>query len=563
MSLPNTTDAAPGPDGVRGLLSDSGRRSIYALLITISTGMMLARIARVDSADPKSPTPFLSANDRSRWAAIRALVDEGTFAIDNIIFDGKGNRVRGWHTIDLVKHRGPDGRQHYYSSKPTLLTTLLAGEYWLVKALTGATLAEQPHYVARIMLVLTNVVPLAIALALLGRLFEPLGGSDWGRVFAMAAASVGTFMTTFAVTLNNHLIAAVCLVVALAAIVPILRAGGGPSWRFVVAGLSLAFLASSELPALSILVLGAVGLLWQWPRQTLVGFVPAALVVAAGAFGTNYIAHGDWKTPYAHRRDGPVITAVPDAMAVYFNVEATPAELLTKLRAAKLNVSDNARIEVQVSGERWLLWDEPTRTELVLQRTVEGSRKAEIEVRRHDNWYDYEGSYWQPKNLRGIDVGEQLPLLYAFHALIGHHGIFSLTPIWLLSVAGCWLWLRRSHAPEARNAMEGVPYSVESVVAATTVVISIVVVGFYLTRPQIDRNYGGGTCCLRWLIWLTPLWLVTMLPALDRIACCRWGRGLAVALLVVSVFSAAYAAGNPWSHPWIFDYWTAMGWIHY
>src|SRR5205823_14559538 len=58
----------------------------------------------------------------------------------------------------LVKHRGPDGRQHYYSSKPTLLTTLLAGEYWLVKMLTGATLAEQPLYVARIMLVLTNVV---------------------------------------------------------------------------------------------------------------------------------------------------------------------------------------------------------------------------------------------------------------------------------------------------------------------------------------------------------------------------------------------------------------------
>src|SRR5947209_5619129 len=133
-----------------------GRRSVYVLLIAISAGMMLARIARVDSADPKSPTPFLSANDRSRWAAIRALVDEGTFAIDDIIFDERGNRVRGWHSIDVVKHRGPDGRQHYYSSKPTLLTTLLAGEYWLVKTLTGATLADQPFYVGRIMLVLTN-----------------------------------------------------------------------------------------------------------------------------------------------------------------------------------------------------------------------------------------------------------------------------------------------------------------------------------------------------------------------------------------------------------------------
>src|SRR5207302_1859281 len=115
----------------------------------------------------------------------------------------------------------------------------------------------------------------------------------------------------------------------------------------------LAFLAASELPALSLLVLSAAGLLWKWPRQALAPLLPAALLVAAGAFGTNYIAHGDWKTPYAHRKDGPVITAVPDAMAVYFNVEATPAELLTKLRGAKVNVSDHARIEMQVAGDRW------------------------------------------------------------------------------------------------------------------------------------------------------------------------------------------------------------------
>jgi hypothetical protein len=34
-------------------------------------------------------------------------------------------------------------------------------------------------------------------------------------------------------------------------------------------------------------------------------------------------------------------------------------------------------------------------------------------------------------------------------------------------------------------------------------------------------------------------------------------------MLIVSVFSAFYAIDNPWSHPWIFDYWTAMGWIDY
>ena len=104
-----------------------------------------------------------------------------------------------------MRHRGPDGREHYYSSKPTLLTTLLAGEYWLVKKLTGATLAEQPHYVARLMLVLTNVLPLAAALVLLARLIDrlaqPIGRAFW----PLPPRALRTFMTTFAVTLNNHL----------------------------------------------------------------------------------------------------------------------------------------------------------------------------------------------------------------------------------------------------------------------------------------------------------------------------------------------------------------------
>jgi hypothetical protein len=124
--------------------------------------------------------------------------------------------------------------------------------------------------------------------------------------------------------------------------------------------------------------------------------------------------------------------------------------------------------------------------------------------------------------------------------------------VWLLSAAGCMLWLARS----AR-------FDLRWTIAATTLLITIVVLGFYLSRPQIDRNYGGGTCCLRWLIWLTPLWLLTLLPAADWLIRSWWGRAMLLALLAVSVFSACYAADNPWSHPWIFDYWTAMGWIEY
>jgi len=547
-------------------MSEATRRSIYALLIAISAGILLARVARVDSPDPKNPTPFLSANDRSRWATIRSLGDDGTYAIDHIIFNEKGDRIRGWHTIDLVKHRAADGQEHYYSSKPTLLTTLLAGEYWIIKSLTGATLGEQPHYVARLMLILTNVLPLLVALVILARLIERFGTTDWGRIFAVACACFATFMTTFAVTLNNHLVAAISLTIAIAVVVPIFCANCQAWWRFAVAGLAFGFMAANELPALSLLVFAALGLAWKSPLRTIAAFAPAALLVAIGAFGTNYLAHGDWRTPYAHRKDGPVVGTLPDELAVPLNEAKVPAELVANLREQGLKLSDQPQVEQLVRGDRWKLWDEATKTELALQRTPEGG-KAEIRVHQWDNWYDYEGSYWLKMNLRGIDQGEPLPLVYALNVFIGHHGIFSLTPIWLLSAIGCCMWLtsggREPAEAHSRNATEGVPYRVMRVIATTTAITTTVVVGFYLTRPLIDRNYGGGTCCLRWLLWLTPLWLLTLLPAADWLSHSRWGRGLAIGFLIVSVFSAAYAADNPWSHPWIFDYWTSMGWIEY
>lgn len=549
-------DPASGPDSVGGLRF---RRSIYALLIAVSAGAMIARIARVESSDPKSQTPFLSANDRSRWATIRSLGDDGTYAIDDVIFDTKGNRVRGWHTIDLVRHRGADGQEHYYSSKPTLLTTLLAGEYWVVKQLTGASLAEQPGYVSRLMLILTNVLPLAGALWLLSRLIDELGTTDWGRIFAVAASCFGTFVTTYSVTLNNHTVAAISLVVAIAVSLPIFRSDCRAWWRYAVAGLSFGFLAANELPALSLLVLAGFGLAWISPLKTCAGFVPGALLVAGAAFGTNLLAHGDWRTPYAHRSDGPIITTISDDLAVPLNESAIPAELVVKLKDHQIQLTNDAQIEQRTRGDRWMVWDKSSRAELVLVRTPEGAPTAEIQVRRHDNWYDYPGSYWLGPNLRGIDIGESSPLVYAFNCLIGHHGLFSLTPIWLLSVAGCVLWLtRRNDSPLTTHHSP-----TNFVLAATTLLISAIILAFYLTRPQIDRNYGGGTCCLRWLIWLTPLWLLTLLPMADWLSKSRWGRTLAIMLLVVSVFSAAYATDNPWSHPWIFDYWTSMGWIDY
>jgi hypothetical protein len=71
------------------------------------------------------------------------------------------------------------------------------------------------------------------------------------------------------------------------------------------------------------------------------------------------------------------------------------------------------------------------------------------------------------------------------------------------------------------------------------------------------------SCCFRWTLWLIPLWLLCLIPAADGMANNVWLRRIAVLLLAVSVLSANYNCLNPWSHPWLFDYWTYIGWIQY
>jgi hypothetical protein len=488
---------------------------MYWLLICLSVGMMLGRIMAVDAVDRTALSkdrlnriageldrrktqlqqqglsgealtkeltrietqlrrnaqlrrPFLSANDRSRWCTVRALVepemrvDGVPYAIDKVIQDPN------WDTIDMVKHDG-----HLYSSKPPLLATLMAGVYWIIYHLTGMSLATHPFVVGRIMLVIINVIPLAISILLLARLAERFGTTDWARLFIIAAAAFATYLTTFAVVINNHLIAAVCATVAVYAAAPIWYDDQRRIRYYVLAGCFGALMAASELPALALFAAISLVLLWKAPRQTLLAYFPAAMVVAIAFFASNWIAHGSITIPYAHR------TA-------------------------------------------------------------------------DDNWYDYTyqrngkeiESYWRHPS--EIDQGEQSRAIYALNVLVGHHGIFSLTPIWLLTVAGIIIALWPGGDPRLRQW------------AVLIGLISLVCMAFYLLRPLGERNYGGMTSGFRWVFWLTPLWLISMLPALDVLSKRRWTQALALVLLAFSALSAAYPTWNPWTNPWIMDYFKCL-----
>jgi len=223
---------------------------------------------------------------------------------------------------------------------------------------------------------------------------------------------------------------------------------------------------------------GALGaaLLWKAPKETLLAGVPAAVLVAAGFFGTNWVAHESLRPAYTHTE--------------------------------------------------WY----------------------DYEYKRHPDDKVARESYW--RNRVGIDRGEPSELMYAVHALVGHHGIFSLTPVWILAFAGLGMWLANPAEPKQRE------------MAVLIMVVTLVCLWFYLfMQPQVNRNYGGMTAGLRWAFWFAPMWLVAMLPAADRCAEKKWLRGVALVLLGMSALSAAYPTWNPWTHPWLHNAMHYVGWI--
>ncbi len=97
--------------------------------------------------------------------------------------------------------------------------------------------------------------------------------------------------------------------------------------------------------------------------------------------------------------------------------------------------------------------------------------------------------------------------------------------------------------------------------AAATAAISLACIAFYFgSAADRTATTAASTSGLRWMFWLAPLWLLTMLPLADVLARRRWTRGLALVLLALSVLSASYPTWNPWTHPWLMNLTQNLRW---
>jgi hypothetical protein len=444
----------------------------------------------------------LEANDISRWCTVWSLVERGTYIIDDCPWQGK-TQDKVYKASPFEKDK-PDAPRHFYSSKPPLLPTLVAGILYPIRKLTGValdanvpqkriertyrkydtadptkyqTITETPAPVLwsvyvfyfKPIIVVLNILPYLAFLILFARLLDRSVRNDWAWFAGLIAAAWGTPLTIFNTTLNNHTVAAFSAFFAVYALMKIWAvesewssevddAPKTPYGAYAAAGFFGAFTACNELPAAAFGILLFLLVLIRSPRATLLAFIPAALIPCAAFLVTLYMATGGFTPFYAEF----------------------------------------------------------------------GSA----------SYTGYEGSYWStPLEMDWFDLHKEPKGVYLFHMLIGHHGMFSLTPIFLLAIVPM---LRSMFGGERRL----------KVVAWLTFALTVGLFAFYTYKTN---NYGGSTQGLRWLFWIFPFWLIFVPEGFESGQHNRAMRWIGLTCLALSVFTVGYGMRTPWSHPWILD----------
>jgi len=547
-------EASRSPQGGVQTSRTLSKRERYWLIIPALLLITIRLVLWHQYFDPeaKRDRPFIDgreaatgmhcANDRSRWATVVALVHQGTWQIDEI------DRLRGsdgnWGTIDKVYHFDRSGTEHFYSSKPPLYILFVATQYWILNRGFGVDMLVNPLWAIKGLVFVNQVILFAIFLWLYFQICQRFVRHRSVLICLGLTAGFGTFLSTFAVSLNNHLPAAVCVLAAIALLIRIERAPKNARLEYFYIGVMTALSVTFELPALSFMGLIGIWVLVLSPRRTLSYGIAGICLVAAAFFGSNYWAHESLRPPYAHRSDGKVLEYLEQKDAALLVSGVIPETLAlfggrTGEDVALPGMSDIV-VERHPSPGRWRIVDLQNNRRYALQQS-----DNVFEIRVWDNWYDYEvngrPSYWLPGAASGVDLGEPSRLQYLMHLTIGHHGIFSLTPIWLFTLLGIGVAWRDPELLWRR-------------LAYLSLTLTVVLIVFYTMRPLADRNYGGVASGFRWFFWMTPLYLLMLIPAWTVIRKSMFLISLWMICLVISIVSALHGFLNPWQHPWYFTF---------
>lgn len=216
-------------------------------------------------------TVFLAGNDASRFAQIESLVDYHHPYI---------NESRYNWTIDRVTINGKD-----FSNKPPLFSIVGASLYYILRTVLGLSFAGHEHLVVYLLTLLTVGLSTAWLVTkfyvAIQRRFQPTRRVCY---LATAALGLGTILTSFSVTLNNHTVAAAFLFAAFCAVI---------EEKAVKAGIlaSVAF-CIDPAPGGIFLAVFAVMVLYSPKKGSLIRYLLSASLAPALFCASNWVITG-------------------------------------------------------------------------------------------------------------------------------------------------------------------------------------------------------------------------------------------------------------------------------
>ena len=257
-----------------------------------------------------------SSNDGSRLAAVEALVDQHTLAIDESIFvkvppDGPRSRQPyPFHpleegTIDKIKVG-----EHFYSDKPYTLSLYLAGWYALLQKTTGLSARDRADLFCWWMTLLSSGAAYVAAVWCVYRMGRTVGLPLSRQLLVAGSFALGTIALPYSQHVNSHIVLLALAAALVGSLATVAHGPGGervPPWRVLGLG-TLAGLGYAVEQGVGQLLWGwtLVVIVWRWrPGRAVPLFLAASLPWLVLHHTVNYAIGGTF---------GPA-----NAVSAYFN----------------------------------------------------------------------------------------------------------------------------------------------------------------------------------------------------------------------------------------------------
>jgi hypothetical protein len=217
-----------------------------------------------------------SWNDLSRLGTIQALVESGTFMIDNTQFAGTGDKafING----------------HFYSDKPPLPAVLGAAVYFPLHQLGFSLINSNTVSYYLITLLTVTLFWLLGTLAFYHSL-SFTGLDPERRLLASVALGFGSLYFTWSQTLNSHGLAAGCLAIGFSFLLRA-RHEGHVSRNLALAGFFLSLAATADMPTSIFYAIFCLYILRdQLLRRSVFAYLAPLLVTLVPSLAINYSIH--------------------------------------------------------------------------------------------------------------------------------------------------------------------------------------------------------------------------------------------------------------------------------